>query len=354
MSQKSLIVLSLCVGFCVLAGTAYAEVTPSRDAVESTARGGLPNVLAKLQSGQDVRIAYLGGSITAQPGWRVLTRVWFAAQYPNANVSEINAAIGGTGSDLGVFRLEQDVLRHAPDLLFVEFAVNDHGAPLDRIEKAMEGLVRQTWAADPTTDICFVYTIDKAMLADLQAGRLPPPIQAMESVAEQYAIPSINMGLEAARLEKAGKLVFTAPGGEKQKALDEGKIPFAPDNCHPYVDTGHPLYLDAVVRAVSQMKGAGRAGAHEVPSPLVADHWERARLVPVDRARLSEGWTKLDRMCGRPTEPARRSRFASRARTRDSTTSWARMSGNSLSRSMAARPRSAAGSTDTARITAAA
>ena len=33
-------------------------------------RGGMPNVLAKLAAGKEVRIAYLGGSITAQNGWR--------------------------------------------------------------------------------------------------------------------------------------------------------------------------------------------------------------------------------------------------------------------------------------------
>ena len=76
-------------------------------------RDGLGNVLAILESGGDVRVAYLGGSITAAAGWRVKTRQWFAQQYPDAQVSEIHAAIGGTGSDLGVFRLHRDALRQA-------------------------------------------------------------------------------------------------------------------------------------------------------------------------------------------------------------------------------------------------
>jgi len=68
--------------------------------------------------GGEVRIAYLGGSITAQEGWRPKTLNWFQEQFPSAKVSQINAAIGGTGSDLGVFRLKQDVLDQRPDLLF--------------------------------------------------------------------------------------------------------------------------------------------------------------------------------------------------------------------------------------------
>ncbi len=104
-------------------------------------RGGIGNVLAKLAAGEPVKIAYLGGSITAANGWRVKSREWFAKQYPQAKVEEIHAAIGGTGSDLGVFRVERDALQHKPDLLFVEFAVNDGSAKPDQIWRWMEGIV---------------------------------------------------------------------------------------------------------------------------------------------------------------------------------------------------------------------
>ena len=113
------------------------ESFPLRNAVELTARDGLPNFLSKMRAGKPVRVAYLGGSITAAPGWRVQSRQWLQEKYPAATVEEIHAAIGGTGSDLGVFRLQADVLRHNPDLLFVEFAVNDGGAPPARIQKTM-------------------------------------------------------------------------------------------------------------------------------------------------------------------------------------------------------------------------
>ena len=93
--------------------------------VECHERNNLPNTFASLEAGKTVRIAYLGGSITAQEGWRPKTLKWFRDQFPTAKVEGINAAIGGTGSDLGVFRLKHDVLDHDPDLLFVEFAVND-------------------------------------------------------------------------------------------------------------------------------------------------------------------------------------------------------------------------------------
>nr|WP_236649356.1 SGNH/GDSL hydrolase family protein [Rhodopirellula sp. SM50] len=91
-----------------------------------------------------------------------------------------------------MFRLQRDALQHQPDLLFVEFAVNDGGAAPERIHQSMEGIVRQTWASNPKTDICFVYTLTQAMLPDLQSGKMPRAASAMEDLADHYAIPSIH------------------------------------------------------------------------------------------------------------------------------------------------------------------
>ena len=58
---------------CLAAKPEYAPVA----AKEIQARDGLGNVLAKLEAGREVKIAYLGGSITAAAGWRVQTLAWF-------------------------------------------------------------------------------------------------------------------------------------------------------------------------------------------------------------------------------------------------------------------------------------
>jgi hypothetical protein len=263
---------------------------------ESRERGGLPNVFAKLKAGQPTRIAYLGGSITEQPGWRPKTLAWFRAQFPRAQIEEINAAIGGTGSDLGVFRLAHDVLDHHPDLLFVEFAVNDAGAPIEQIRCSVEGIVRQTWKVNPATDICFVYTVAGNILDELKREQLPPSVLAMEQVAGHYGIPSVNMGLEVARLEKAGKLVFRGdlPKNDSEKAALGSPMVFSPDGVHPYPETGHELYRQAVVRFLEKVRQSGRPRPHTVPGPLVANNWEKAKMLPISRAKLSQGWQRLD------------------------------------------------------------
>ena len=57
---------------------------PLRDAVECTPRGGIPNFVAKAEAGKELKIAYLGGSITAQNGWRPKTLAWFRDRLPAA------------------------------------------------------------------------------------------------------------------------------------------------------------------------------------------------------------------------------------------------------------------------------
>jgi hypothetical protein len=264
---------------------------PLRNAAECHPREGLPNFLAKIDAGKSLKVAYLGGSITAAPGWRVKSRQWLQEQYPTAKFEEIHAAIGGTGSDLGVFRLGRDVLKHQPDLLFVEFAVNDGGAPVERIHKAMEGIIRQTWKADAMTDICYVYTLTGKMLGDLQSGKMPRAASAMEALADHYDIPSIHFGVEVARLEEAGQLIFKAP---KPKDFSARPMIFSSDGVHPHVQTGHQLYVEAIARSWPKMANAsGKPRPHRLKKPMRTDNWEQAKMVPIKPEMLRGEWKKL-------------------------------------------------------------
>jgi lysophospholipase L1-like esterase len=287
--------LALC---AAVLGRAADKDYPLVDAQEVRARGGLPNFFLKAQTtGAEVKIGYLGGSITAQNGWRVQTLAHFKKAYPQSTFAEINAAIGGTGSDLGVFRVQQDVLSKGPDLLFVEFAVNDGGADPQRIIRCMEGIVRQTWKANPKTDICFVYTLTEALSPAMLEGKLQRSASAMEKVADFYGIPSIALGMEVAKLAKAGKLVWKAPlpQTDAEKAALGDKFVFARDGVHPHDSTGQVLYAQAIVRSLPALAIANHAPTPHV-SRLALDpaNFERATLVPISAAKLSEGLAPAD------------------------------------------------------------
>ncbi len=96
----------------------------------------LKNAIEKAKKGEDVTIAYIGGSITEgdnQPtSYASRSYNYFVetfAKNPD-KCHYVNAGISGTPSVLGSLRLENDVLSHNPDIVFVEYAVNDGGEPI--------------------------------------------------------------------------------------------------------------------------------------------------------------------------------------------------------------------------------
>lgn len=285
----------------VAAAPLHAQATAN--ATELSARDGLPNFFDKLKAGGEVRVGYLGGSITAANGWRVKSLKWLQEQYPAARLSEINAAIGGTGSDLGVFRANQDVISKKPDLLFIEFAVND-GGPAEKIQRCMEGIVRQAWTADPTTDICFVYTLSEPMLPSYKDGKFTTVATAMEGVAAHYRIPSIAFGPEVARQVANGSLTFT---GKADPSKPSQRF-FTGDSVHPN-DTGHEIYQTVIARSLTAMKDTGKGGPHKIAAmdPLRADNWQNAKIIPITQSMLKGKWTKLD-----PSKPGPAKSFQNR------------------------------------------
>ena len=269
-------------------------------------RRGTPNFMWKISRNDTVKVAYLGGSITAQTGWRVNSLNYFKSQYPNAYFKEINAAIGGTGSDLGVLRVSTDVLSKKPDLVFVEFAVNDSKTDSLKIINAMEGIVRKIWKQNLYCDICFVYTFKNNMCPDYEKGHHYYSSACMEQVANYYQIPSIFMGYEAIELKKKGKLVVKRPNGFVSKvsgnSLNEtfepavepdGKIYFSTDGVHPYLNTGHVLYSKAVTRAFDALKHINSTSPGRLETPLHSGHYGNTSTVNIEDVTLKNNFTSL-------------------------------------------------------------
>lgn len=95
--------------------------------------------IEKARSGEAVTIAFIGGSITQGAGAIPINTECYAykayqsfakAYGTGENVHFVKAGVGGTPSELGMLRFERDVLRDGtiePDIVIVEFAVNDEG-----------------------------------------------------------------------------------------------------------------------------------------------------------------------------------------------------------------------------------
>src|SRR5262245_9179798 len=129
--------------------------TPALPGVAQKTRRTIGAFFDKLRAGAPVTIAYMGGPITAGAGasapektsFRALVTEWLRKHYPKSEITELNAAINNTGvsggSLYGALRARRDVIAYKPDLIFVEFAVNDTNENEIPVKKAIEGLLRQ-------------------------------------------------------------------------------------------------------------------------------------------------------------------------------------------------------------------
>jgi len=215
---------------------------------------GLANVFAKLNSGQAATIAYIGGSITREWGYRNLVTSWFNRRFPG-KITEINAGWSGTGSLIGAMRFARDVLEYRPDLIFIEFAVDD--LPEDGllfIQRNSEGMIRQAWAQNRNIDVCFIETIANRFEQTYLNGAYPTSLQAHSSVADLYGNPSVNVGWALY------KRVLTG--------LTWESLTINGDRVHPN-PMGSRHYAEAIISYLeSERICGGFLAPHSVPAPL--------------------------------------------------------------------------------------
>jgi beta-galactosidase len=255
-----------------------------QDPNETFVRNGLPNFSKKIKvPNRKITVAFLGGSITkAHDQYRQQLMNCLQALNPKVEWIGVNAGVSGTGSDLGACRLQDQVLKYAPDLIFVEFAVNGgHFA-------AMEGLVRQARKMAPSADICFIYTISGEQYKQYADGGMPANIAALEKIADHYQIPSVHMGLRPAQLLREDKLVW------KSKDSVAGKIVFSNDGVHPTKEGGD-LYAAAVARGFQKILSYPSKPSVIIPAALYGNEWEKATMLdPLEFSTVSGNWKKLD------------------------------------------------------------
>lgn len=235
----------------------------------------------RVQSGQPVNIVFFGGSLTwgaqstdpQNTSYRARMAERFAEKYPKGKLRFWDSAIGGTGSQLGIFRLDRDVLARKPDLVFLEFTVNDgaYDQPHPDRLASYEAIVRKLVAADiPVVQVIFPVKPDV----------LPnPPARPLDiehkKIAALYHLPSAN----------AVELV--------QKRVQEGKATpntlwdNPKDGTHPG-DNGYMLYAEAAWNALQS--GIEAKTACRVPEKMInADTYMSANRWHI--TEFPEGWT---------------------------------------------------------------
>lgn len=243
-------------------------------------RSGLANCKSTFEKTGAGRVAFLGGSITFNGGWRDELMLYLKQRFPTTKFDFIAAGIPSVGSNGHAFRLERDILSRGPvDLVFVEAAVNDGSNIADDpqlILRSMEGVVRHLRMANPNMDIVQMHFAMPSHLTEYDLGQTPVPIEAHERVAEHYGCTSLNLTKEVADRIRAGE--FTWKSGF--------------NNVHP-PPFGQRLYSNSMTRLLDAALAQEEAPkSHAIPrDPLDRKSYWQGRFGKLDDAVITKGFS---------------------------------------------------------------
>ncbi len=156
----------------------------------------LKRAIAKARRGEDVTIAYIGGSITQGAGAKPIGTNSYAHQSflafrnrfgagDGSNVHFVKAGVGGTPSELGLCRYENEILRGGevqPDIVVIEFAVNDAGDETNGVCYESLALMAAKGPGAPAVVLLFAVFMDDFNLQDRLA-----------CVGENYGFPMVSL-----------------------------------------------------------------------------------------------------------------------------------------------------------------
>ncbi len=240
----------------------------------NTAR--LREKIAMAQRGEDVTVAYLGGSITegvgmAETCYAKRSFNYFAQTFGTGNnVSYINAGMSGTSSVVGLMRAERDILSSQPDVIFIEFSVNDH--PEEIYKKGFESLVKQ----------CLMQENAPAVILIINRAKGGYSMQEqMYAVGKNYDVPVISMDD-----------ALTAAIADGTLTADS----YFSDEYHPHAE-GAALIADAIAYYYRQALRTENADAsYTVPTTTVyGAEYSTASIAPLSAlSGLNTGSWKAD------------------------------------------------------------
>ena len=201
-----------------------AMVSRSLLSVGNTTR--IRAVMEQAKAGGEVTLAYIGGSITegynaGETGcYARKSYEAFASRYgAGDNVQYVNAGLSGTPSVLGVLRAEEEVYQYAPDVIFIEFAVND--AQDEAHRTAYESLVWDCLSQPQSPAVVLLFTVlDNGYTCQEQ----------MAAIGAHYDLPMISVGDAINPELAAGRMVWSD---------------YASDGSHPHTE-GHLLITEFI------------------------------------------------------------------------------------------------------------
>lgn len=241
-------------------------------------RGGANNFLYVVTKKKEATVAFLGGSITFNPGWRDKVTGYLKERFPDTKFRFIMAGIPSLGSLPHAFRLKRDLLDSGKiDLLFIEAAVNDRVNGTDSLTQVrdLEGIVRHAKRTNPLLDMVMMSFADPDKNNDYAKGKTPAEVVNHELIARYYNLPSINLAKE----------VYDKINNKEFSWADDFK------DLHPS-PFGQEIYF-ATMKSLLQKLMAQSVKSpvtKALPKPLNRANFEHGNYYNISNARHDENW----------------------------------------------------------------
>lgn len=223
----------------------------ARSVVSTGNTARLNKVFEKAESGSDITIAYVGGSITEgyAPGPRSpqcyasVSAAAFQETYcKGGKVTCQNNGLSGTPSVLGNLRVTDEVLPSQPDIIFLEFAVND-GQEME-YKVSYESLVRACLEADYAPAVVLLFTY-------METGHTCQEQQ--QEIGAHYDLGMISVRDAIKPEMDAGRMAWKDYGD---------------DDVHPTA-AGHALLGEFIAEYFRQAKAKKADKSYEIPADTV-------------------------------------------------------------------------------------
>ena len=248
----------------------------------------LKNLMKRAAKGESLVIGFLGGSITQgslsstpKTCYAYLVYEWWKKSFPNAAFSFVNGGIGGTTSHYGGARAWKDVLCYRPDIVTVDFSVNDDANEF--FEETYEGMLRRLLAAPSAPAVVVLNNVFYGIGKNAQNYH--------NRIADHYGIPHVSIKDTVYPDVESGKIV---------------RADITPDNLHPN-DKGHRLVADEICKLLDSIKAEmeeekiagenieGKSTKTEasvlLPAPLTENAYEHSRLIQIqDNEAILDGF----------------------------------------------------------------
>ena len=237
----------------------------------------LENFFAKIRRGEEVTVVALGGSITtgfasknpAADGWAGLTGSWVKklGSENNARVNYYNRGVSGTDSAFAVARYDSHIAALKPDLLLLEFAMNDQWLDAKVRRRTYEAIVRRTLSDSDCAILVLFVNERKSPYPSNQAEQ--------QKICEYYGIPFVSWKDSVSKSGSLSDFEKYFDGEETIHPNNAGHAKIAELMCDKLDSVWKALPADSKIPAVEK----------KLPSPLTDSGFEHVKYYGSDNLK---------------------------------------------------------------------